>query len=110
MDVLPLDKIPYDPYMPDIIEAFFAAGSIDKAVEMTNALCNHYYEQLDYYLEQTPYIISSADYEIQSALQYTSSVAETCINYQKQDLGLGINAKLRAYYSKYLVKQQPAKK
>ncbi|MCX6330371.1 MAG: DUF2723 domain-containing protein [Bacteroidia bacterium] len=110
MDALPLDKIPYDPYMPDIIEAFFAAGSIDKAVEMTNALCNHYYEQLEYYLKQTPYIISSADYEIQSALQYTSRVAETCINYQKQDLGLEINAKLRAYYSKYLAKQQPAKK
>jgi hypothetical protein len=110
MNTLPLDKIPYDPYMPDIIEAFFAAGSIDKAVEMTNALCNHYYEQLDYYLKQTPYIISSAEYEIQSALQYTSRVADTCIKYQKQDLGLEINAKLQAYYSKYLTMQQPAKK
>jgi hypothetical protein len=110
MNSLPLDKIPYDPYMPDIIEAFFAAGSTDKAVEMTNALCNHYYEQLDYYLKQTPYIISSAEYEIQSALQYTSRVADTCIKYQKQDLGLGINAKLQAYYTKYLTMQQPAKK
>jgi hypothetical protein len=110
MDALPLDKIPYDPYMPDIIEAFFAAGSIDKAVEMTNALCNHCYEQLDYYLKQTPYIISSAEYEIQSALQYTSRVADTCIKYQKQDLGLEINAKLQAYYTKYLAMQQPTKK
>ena len=38
MDALPLDKVPYDPYVPDIIEAYFAAGDTEKAVEMTRLM------------------------------------------------------------------------
>ena len=55
MDAFPLNKIPYDPYMSDIIEAYFAAGAKEKAVEMTNAFCNYYYKRLDYFLKQKPF-------------------------------------------------------
>jgi MFS family permease len=102
MNIFPLGRIPYDPYVPDIIEAYFAAGSADTAISMTKDLCNHYYEQLDYFLKQRPYLIASADYEIQSAIQYTSHVATICMGYGKQDLSLEINKKLEDYYSRYL--------
>ena len=86
MEVLPLEKIPYDPYVPDIIEAYFAAGDTDKAMEMTRALCDHYYEQLDYYLKQSPYIVFSAEYEIQSAIQNSSRVANFCMTYGNKEI------------------------
>ena len=106
MEKLPLEKIPYDPYVGNLIEAYFAAGATEKAVEMTQALCSYNYERLDYFLKQNPYIIFSADYEIQSAIQYTSQVANACNIYGKKELAEEINRKLESYYSSYLSKQQ----
>lgn len=106
MEVLPLSTISYDPYMPDVIDAYFAAGDTSKAVAMTNDICSHYYEQLDYYLKQSPFIVSSAVYEIQSAIQNTLRVGNTCMAYSRQDLGLTINKKLEEYYARYMSMQQ----
>ncbi len=108
MNALPLDKITYDPYVPDIIDAYFEAGDTVKAVNMTNALCDYYYGHLDYYLKQKPYIIKSAEFEIQSAIQYTSKVASACSAYGKPELGDEINKKLESYYADYIKVLQPA--
>jgi len=110
MDVLPLDKIPYDPYMADIIESYFAAGATEKGVEMTKAFCNYYYDRLDYYLKQKPYIINSAEFEIQTAIQYTSRVANSCTSHGKPEMAEEINKKLESYYGNYVKMMQPAPK
>lgn len=107
MAALPLEKIPYDPYMPDIIEAYFAAGATDKAVEMTKSFCDYYYKRLDYFLKQRPYIVSSAEFEIQTALQYSSRVANACTTSGKIDMGEEITKKLESYYADYLKIVQP---
>jgi hypothetical protein len=107
LEALPLSKIPYDPYFPDIIEGFFAAGNADKAVSLTRDLCEHYYEQLDYYLKQSPYIVGSAFYEIRSAISYTSRVADACETAGQKDLAGEINKKLGAYYAAYMNMQSP---
>jgi hypothetical protein len=110
MNALPIEKTSYDPYVPDLIEAYFAAGATDKAVEMTNALCDFYYGHLTYYLKQNPYIVNSAEYEIQSAIQYTSRVASACTAYGKPELGEEINKKLEDYYKEYVKIVQPSAK
>ena len=110
MKVLPLEKIPYDQYMSDIIEAYFDAGATDKAVEMTKAFCDYYYSHLNYYLKQNRYIINSAEYEIQTAIQYTSRVANACSTYGKPEMGDEITNKLESYYADYVkIVQSPAK-
>jgi len=106
MEALPPDKIPYDPYFSDLIDAFFVSGASDKAVEMAKELTDYYYERLDYYLKQNPYVISSAEYEIQSAIQYTSRVANFCLTNGKPEMAEEINKKLEAYYADFVVKQQ----
>ena len=107
MNALPVSNVPYDPYMPDLIEAYFVAGNIEKAHEMTKAYSDHNYEQLDYYLKQSPYIIKSAEYEIQSAIQYTSKVSSACKEYGDKELAAEIDKKLEAYYRIYLGMQIP---
>jgi hypothetical protein len=107
MEALPLDKIPYDPYMDDVIESYFAAGGIDKAVEMTKALCDYYYNHLDYYLKQNTYIIKSAEFEIQTALQYTSRIASACAANGKPEMAEDINKKLESFYANYVKIMQP---
>jgi hypothetical protein len=108
MDALPIEKISYDPYMADIIESYFAAGGTGKALNMTKAFCNYYYERLDYFLKQTPYIINSAEFEIQTAIQYTSRVANACITHGNPEMGEEINKKLESYYANYIRILQPA--
>jgi hypothetical protein len=101
MKTFPLSKIPYDPYVPDIIEAYFNSGNTAKALSMTHDLCSHYYEELDYWLKQSPYVVKSAEYEVESAIQYSSRVANECIAAGQADLGKEINAKLEAYITIY---------
>jgi hypothetical protein len=103
----PIEKLSYDPYVPDMIEAYFAAGGTEKALAMTRALSSFYYERLDYYLKQNPYIIRSAEFEIQTAIQYTSRVANACKANGNQDLAEEINKKLEGYYTTYVGTIQP---
>ncbi|MDO9579506.1 MAG: hypothetical protein Q7J06_02905 [Bacteroidales bacterium] len=108
METFPLAKISYDPYMADIIEAYFAAEDTEKAISMTGAFCDFYYERLDYYLKQNSYIISSAGFEIQTAIQYTSRVANACSANGKPEMAEEINKKLEEYYGNYVSKLRPA--
>ena len=106
MEHFPLDKVPYDPYFTDLIEAYFLAGDSEKAVELTNNLCDYYYERLDYFLKQDPYYIRSAQYEIQTAIQYPSRVANYCMANGKSELADEISKRLEAYYTDYIGKTQ----
>jgi hypothetical protein len=106
MDVLPLENVPYDPYVPDIIDAYFASGNHEKAVEMTGDICSFYYSQLEYYLRQNPYIVISAEYEIRAAIQYISRVANSCSAYGKTELADEINGRLENFYAEYIASQQ----
>jgi Protein O-mannosyl-transferase TMEM260-like len=110
METFPLKKLSYDPYMADVIEAYFAAGATEKAIEMNKAMSDFYYEHLDYYLKQNPYIIRSAEFEIQTAIQYTSRVANTCKAYGKPEMAEEINKKLEGYYASYVRTTQPGLK
>jgi hypothetical protein len=102
MNALPLDRVSYDPYIGDVIEAYYSAGATEKAVSMSKDLADHYFSHLEYYLKQNNYIISSAQYEIQTAMQYTSKVADYCIAYGQKELGDDINKRLEVYYSRYV--------
>jgi hypothetical protein len=77
---------------------------------MTKAFCDYYYERLDYFLKQSPYIIHSADFEIQTAIQYTSRIANTCTANGKTEIAEEINKKLENYYANYLRIAQPGAK
>jgi len=110
LEVLPVERFPYDPYYADLIEAYFLAGNAGKAVEMARQMSEYYYENLDYYLKQNPYVISSAEYEIQTAIQYTAKVAGYCETGGKKELADELNKKLEGYYAEYVGKVQPARK
>jgi hypothetical protein len=107
MKILPVEKISYDMYIPDIIEAYFKAGSPDKAAELASGLCGHYFALLEYYLMQDPYLMASAEFEIQTALQYSSRAADACLENGKKELGEELNKKVSTYYQDYIRLQQP---
>jgi hypothetical protein len=107
MEMLPIEKLSYDPYVADVIEAYFAAGANEKALALCQAMTVYYYGHLDYYLKQNQYIIRSAEFEIQTAIQYTSRVANACKENGKPELSEEINKKLEDYYTSYIKIIQP---
>jgi hypothetical protein len=74
---------------------------------MSNAFCDSYYKRLDYFLKQKPFIVNSAEFEIQSAIKYTSRVADACTTNGKTDMGETIIKKLENYYSNYVKVMKP---
>lgn len=106
MEVMPLERIPYDPYVPDLIEAYFMAGMKEKALKMSGDLSSYYFDRLDYFLKQTPYLVASAAYEIQTAIQYTSKVANFCLLNGEKEVAEEITARIESYYARYVGKSQ----
>ena len=106
MDVLPLYNFPYDPYFGDLIDAYFQAGAIDKATEMAIAFKDYHFERLSYYIRQNQYVLSSAEYEVQTAIQYTSRVADSCERHGMAELATEMNNQLETYYTEYVSKLQ----
>jgi hypothetical protein len=108
MNVLPLETVSYDPYVNEIIDAYFAAGKSEKALQMTNDLCSYYFEQMDYYAKQEQYIVNSAEYSIGTAFEYCRHAAESCIAFSQKETGTEISRRLGDYNSKFMKFVDPA--
>jgi MFS family permease len=108
MQQFPPDKVPYDQYIPDVIEAYFRAGANDKGVELSKAYTSYNFSHLDYYMKQQPHIIASAEYEIQSAIQNNSKTATYCSAFGQKELGDELSKKVEGYYTRYIMMQEPS--
>jgi hypothetical protein len=107
METFPVEKLSYDMYVPDIVEAYFAAGEKVKAADLANKLSSYYFEKLDYYFRQKVGILSSAEYEVQTSMQYVSRVANACKANGNAELGDKLNSKVDSYYSSFMKALQP---
>jgi len=103
MEVLPLETIKFDPYVPDLIDAYFKAGNSAKAMELVSVLSDHYYGEIEYFLNQEGYLVQSSEYYLQLAFQSLTKSSESCLNYGEEETANEINTKLNEYYSKYML-------
>ena len=110
MQTFTVDKLSYDLYIPDIIEGYFAAGSPDKALELSDQYSKYYYEKLDYYFRQKRYVLSSAEAEVTASIQYLMRVEDLLKKNGKTDVAEKLNAKWESYYNTYLKLLQPSVK
>lgn len=108
MAELPLDKLPWDMFMPDIIEAYFLAGDGNKAKELVAEMLTYYKGRLNYYTSLNPALMQAADYEIQLALGYLSRVSAACITNGEEELGKELSDYTQSVYSVYISKIQGA--
>ena len=107
METFPIEKLSYDMYVPDIIEAYFAAGGKEKAVDLSNKLSSYYFEKMDYYFRQKTYILASAEEEFRTAINSISRIVNASKANGKPELSDTLNGKLDKYYSQYLKILQP---
>ena len=110
METFPPDKIPYDMYMPDVVEAYLQAGATEKGVQLSKDLADYYFRHLDYYLKQDEKYIASADYEIQTSLQYMKNTAEMLKAAHQDQLASEYSAKVETYVTRYMKLMKPEMK
>jgi hypothetical protein len=102
MDTFPTDKINYDMYVPDIIEAYIAAGAVEKASALTKDMADYYFRRLDYFLKQDVSILNSASYEVQTAIQYVRRSSDALKEGKQDQFADDLNKKLDGYINRYV--------
>ena len=106
MEELPLDKLPWDMFMPDIIEGYFLAGGKEQALRLVTEMREYYSANLEYYTSLRPSLVAAAEYEIQTSLGYISRVSSICISNGEEELGNDLADYLQTIYSAYIGKTQ----
>jgi len=107
MEMIPVEKVPHDMFIPDIIEAYYEAGGGEKAIALSKSFTSYNFNRLDYYFKQTQNFLLSADYEIQLSLQSLSRVATAAKDNGFADFAKEVEDKLESYYRNYVRLLQP---
>ncbi len=107
MEELPLNKLQWDMYMPDIIEAYLMAGEKGSALELIADMKEYYRERLDYYVSLPAGMMQGAEYEIQTSLSYLSRVSRTCANLGEVETGDDLSNYIEEIYQAYVIKREP---
>jgi hypothetical protein len=103
---LPFSSLPHDIFSSDIIAAYFAAGSIEKATAIASEATDFFFERAAYWIGQSPEIVYSAEYEIQSALQYASRIGTLLGGNGVDELAVRVNKRVEELYSEFLFKRE----
>ena len=102
MNTFPVDHVPYDMFVPDVIDAYLRAGDTEKGIQMAKDLEKFYSERLDYYLRQDENLVASAEYEVRSSLQYIQNTAVALKSAKQDQLSDDFSKKVESYYTRYL--------
>ena len=108
METFPVEKLSWDMYSPDLIEAYYKAGAVEKGSALTREMTSFYFEKLDYFLRQKKNIVESADYEIRLALDGITRVTTAASEAKQEDLSKDLNKKFEDYYTRYIKLLQSA--
>jgi len=97
MEKLPLYNLPWDNYMPNIIDSYLLAGDHDTALELIDEMKDYYSGHLDYYTSLPAYYMKSAEMEIQMSLGFLQRVASSCRQNGLEETAAGINDMIQKY-------------
>ncbi len=106
MEELPLSNVPWDNYMPDIIDSYLAAGDYKAALKLVSEMKKYYSAELDYYTSLPVNYMRSADMEIQMSLGFIQRVISSCRKYGQDETATEMNAMLQEYMARYYNKVQ----
>jgi hypothetical protein len=110
METFPVEKLSWDMYSPDIVEAYYKAGATERGASLTRDITDFYFRRLDYFFRQNSNFIASADYEIRMALDGITRVTTSSGEARQEDLSKELTAKFEEYYTRYIKILQPAAK
>ncbi|MEA1886431.1 MAG: DUF2723 domain-containing protein [Bacteroidota bacterium] len=101
MEKLPLYNLPWDNYMPNIIDSYLLAGDQETALDLITGMKDYYSANLDYYTKLPAYYMKNAEMEIQMSLGFLQRVASSCRRNGLEETAKEIDAMLQEYMARY---------
>ena len=101
MEELPLTQLPWDMFMPDIIEAYLLAGGREQALKLSSEMGVYYGELLDYYISLPVKLKQMAEMEVQSALSNLNRAGQILMKQGETEKGYEINNLVQEYIQRY---------
>ncbi len=94
MELLPNEKVPYDFYIPDIIDNYYALGEIEKANEIVKEFINITGEEVNYYILVRKEHPDALEREIQTSFHYLRRMEALTNKYNQEELNTVLKDKL----------------
>jgi phage shock protein PspC (stress-responsive transcriptional regulator) len=101
MEELPLEQLPWDMFMPDIIDAYLLAGATERALELSSAMEEYYRDRLIYYTSLSPQFRQMAENEVQSALSNLNRTGQILRQHGENERSYEINSMVQEYIERY---------
>lgn len=101
MEELPLAQLPWDMFMPDIIDAYLMAGATERALELSSEMEEYYREHLNYYVSLSPRFKQMAENEVQSALSNLNRTGQILRTHGLNERSYEINSMVQEYIERY---------
>lgn len=98
MELMPVDKVPYEFMMLSVAEAYYIAGGHDKANEILEDYFNYLSEEMDYYLRFPRNLATGLDVDKRTALQLMNEIVRMTDAFENYEL----SGRLNDRFSKYI--------
>jgi hypothetical protein len=102
MELAPNNKLPYDLFVPPIVEAYYNCGQKEKANTIAKEHLGLLTEELVYYFSLDQKLRQNLDYELRVALQLTQEYVQLTDKAGDTDLNQEAEELFTLYYQRYL--------
>lgn len=102
MELAPNNKLPYDLFVPPIVEAYYNCGQKEKANAIAREHLGLLTEELVYYYSLDQKLRQNLDYELRVALQLTQEYVQITDKAGDTDLNQEAEELFSLYYQRYL--------
>ena len=106
VELMPMDKFPYDFYMTGIIESYYDAGDIEKAIQLTEVYSENLSEKLTYFFNLEREFISNITNEIGMEMQMYQRLMSMANTNNQTELHNAMQQEFEQLYMKYSQLQQ----
>ena len=102
MELAPNNKVPYDLFVPPIVEDYYNCGQKEKANAIAKEHLGLLTEELVYYFSLDQKLRQNLDYELRVALQLTQEYVQITDKAGDKDLNQEADELFTLYYQRYL--------
>jgi hypothetical protein len=104
MEIMPVDRVPYDFYINEIINSYLNCGDKDKAFALAKGMIEYQKGDLNYFFSMGSKQFESIDYETRVALQIFQETLQVLSKHGATDMVASYEKEFNEYYMKYLQK------
>jgi len=102
VSLLPKDKVPYDIFSVDVVEAYYNAGEIEKGNALSQDIFNDFASRMEYYLEVSKYKGQvMMEYDMQLVLHIMRNLSEFAASNGQKELAKKYEDAFTNYYMNF---------